>query len=183
MGLSMFTNSKMLLGALALALTWTSTISISTSTSTNGALAQTPQGFGQGQVLENMKAASTAMKAFYKEHGNMPASQADFDIILQGLYSDEFSGSRTQAVTNGAYRVLGDYRITLDPSVANIDPEMWQKNPPERFNGMPGNSVIILSDGIKTFAIWGAALSGNPILDANNRALIIYKRMPDEPTN
>jgi hypothetical protein len=67
--------------------------------------------------------------------------------------------------------------------VANIDPEMWQKNPPERFNGMPGNSVIILSDGIKTFAIWGAALSGNPILDANNRALIIYKRMPDEPTN
>lgn len=179
----MFTNSKLLLGALALALTWTSTISISTSTSSNEALAQTPQGFGQGQVLENMKAASTAMKAFYKEHGNMPASQADFDIILQDLYSDELSGSRTQAVTNGAYRVLGDYRITLDPSVANIDPEMWRKNPPERFNGMPGNSVIILSDGIKTFAIWGAALSGNPILDANNRALIIYKRMPDEPTN
>lgn len=24
---------------------------------------------------------------------------------------------------------------------------------------------------------------GNPILDSNNRALIIYKRMPDEPTN
>lgn len=174
----MFTNSKMLLGAFALALTCTS---INTSTTPPRALAQTPQGFGQGQVLDNMKAASTSMKAFYKEHGNMPSSQADFDIVLQDLYSEELSGSRSQPATNGAYRVLGEYRITLDPTVANIDPEMWRKKPPERFNGMPGNSVIILTDGIKTFAIWGAALSGNPILDSNNRALIIYKRMEEVP--
>jgi hypothetical protein len=173
----MFTNSKMLLGALALALTCTTATTISTTTTE--AMAQTPQGFGQGQVLDNMKAASTSMKAFYKEHGNMPSSQADFDIVLQSLYSEELSGSRSQPTTNGAYRVLGEYRITLDPTVANIDPEMWRKKPPERFNGMPGNSVIILTDGIKTFAIWGAALSGNPILDSNNRALIIYKRMED----
>jgi hypothetical protein len=124
----MFTNSKMLLGALGsgpnldLLLLLFLLLPIPL-----GRMAQTPQGFGQGQVLDNMKAASTAMKAFYKEHGNMPASQADFDIVLQGLYSDELSGSRTQPATNGAYRVLGDYRITLDPTVANVDPEMWRR--------------------------------------------------------
>lgn len=187
----MFSKSKLVLVAFALVLTCASFGALGPSLlvrpgarpspACGAANAQVPQGFGQGQVLDNMKAASASMKAFYKEHGNMPSSQADFDSLLKGLYSEELSGSRIQASTDGAYRVLGDYRITLDRTVANMDPEIWRKNPPERFNGMPANTVIILSDGEKTYAIWGAAFSGNPILDSNNRALIIYKKMEDEP--
>ena len=176
MGLTMLYKSKLLVSALILALTVTFCFDFFGAT-----LAQTPQGFGQGQVLANMKEASASMKAFYKEHGNMPSSQTDFDSVLKGLYSEEFSGSPAQVRTEGAYRVLGDYRITLDRTVANNDPEIWRRTPPERFNGMPANAVVILSDGEKTYAIWGAALSGNPILDSNNRAMIIYKKMEDQP--
>lgn len=166
----MFSKCRPLIGASILALAAGSVV-----------FAQQPQGFGQGQVLDEMKQASSVMKRFYREHGNMPSTQSDFDSVLKELYSEELSGPNPMVKTEGAYRVLGDYRITLDQTVANVDPEVWRKNPPERFNGMPANAVIILSDGSKTYAIWGAAFSGNPILDSNNRAMIIYKKMADEP--
>lgn len=139
--------------------------------------AQSPQSMSFDMVFSKMRLASKAMQAYYREHGNMPSATNELDAALLLVYPPEEYGNQNPIVSDGIYRVLADVRIALDPTIANSDPDLWRSSPPERFNFMPAFSTIVLSDGQKTYCIWGSSVSGNPILDSNNRAIIIYKCM------
>lgn len=145
-------------------------------------VAQEPQGLGEGAVVAKMRTASAAVKRFYAAHGVMPSSAPELDSVLRDIYPPEMFGTAMPIVSDGSYRVLSDVRIAVDPTIVNCNPDLWRADPPDRFNGVPAYNVVILTDGQKTYTIWAASISGNPILDSNNRAIIIYKTMEDNPS-
>lgn len=140
------------------------------------ALAQWGQGLTSGLYQNGAKSAVSILKAFYKEHQQLPRTTTELDDILVECYT-AISGSLpdliTTPITNwNDYRVLGSVMIKLDPTCANAPVDAWRLSPPQNWM-VPGGKIVILSDGSSQYLIWFATIGGTPMLDENNHCIFM----------
>ncbi len=145
------------------------------------ARAQTPQGLNDGELVTRMKEASRQMSTFYKENEHLPSTIQELDAFLNQL--EENDRTRKQAEQFGTYRRLGFTCIAIDKSIADIPIDSWRRAPPNKLNFMPACTVVILTDGENTCLIWAASISGNPILDSDSKAILIYRKLEAQEKN
>ena len=138
------------------------------------AISQTPQGLTDGDLVMRMKDAARQMSSFFKENEHVPSSVQEIDALLHQLEEDEKPNKQPEQF--GTYRRLGFTCVALDKSIKDIPIESWRQAPPNKLNFMPACTVVILTDGENTCLIWGASISGNPILDSENKAILIYRK-------
>jgi len=134
--------------------------------------AQMPQGFIEGTLVMQMQRLPDTLKEYYRSNASLPSQPQDIDTLLKKICANLFGSVPQQQPTSvGAYRVLGTLRMACDETVTNLSPDQLRQHPPENWNA-PGNTISIITDGRSHYVIWAAALSGNPIVDSDKRAIV-----------
>jgi hypothetical protein len=134
---------------------------------------QMPTGLTDGIFISQMSQIVSLLKTYYAHKSTLPSTPQGEDELLAYLYKNMFGGeARTQDFSqSGTFRVLGNLRMAVDTTIQNIPAEIWRKNPPDNWQA-PSNSITIYVDGDSRYMIWTAAISGTPLVDSNNKAII-----------
>jgi hypothetical protein len=134
--------------------------------------AQMPQGFTEGTLVFQMQHIPGLLREYYQSNFSLPSQPQGFDELLKKICASLFGSVPKQQPTSvGAYRALGTFRIACDENVTCRPVEQLRQHPPENWNA-PANTISIVTDGKSRYVIWAAALSGNPIVDSDQRAII-----------
>ncbi len=143
-------------------------------------------GFGQVDLLRQVRETSDAMVEYRKSHEHTPQTSDELDDALKAVFAKISMTAANPTVTpqsSGVYRTYYQFRMTYDPSVKSITVINGKVIVPKNWTA-PSNSVVIISDGNDTFAVWAAGDDEQPINDpTTNNPLVILKTIADSQSS
>jgi hypothetical protein len=146
--------------------------------------AQSMMGFGQEDLIRQVRETAAAMRQYRKDHDRFPELQPELDDTLKTVFKRvSLSQADTTIVpqSRNNFRTYYQFAIAVDPGIRSLTVINGQIKPPNSWNAPP-NSIVILSDGQNQFAVWAAGMNGSPINDpTTNVPMIIHETIEPQP--
>nr|MBP7578826.1 hypothetical protein [Candidatus Obscuribacter sp.] len=102
-------------------------------------------GFGQVDLLRQVRETSDAMVEYRKSHEHTPQTSDELDDALKAVFAKVSMTAANPTVTpqsSGVYRTYYQFRMTYDPSVKSITVINGKVIVPKNWTA-PSNSVVI----------------------------------------
>jgi hypothetical protein len=135
-------------------------------------------GFGQLELIRQMKGAQAALISYRQEYGHLPQQTPELDQALKMAFRRVSLSSADPTITaqsQGIYRTYYQFAITYDPTGLNgLSVVNGKIDVPSNWSA-PCNTVVMISDGADKFAVWGAGTDQRPVNDptTGNPAVIL----------
>ena len=135
-------------------------------------------GFGQLDLFRQITATAAAMRRYRCEHSHFPQQTPELDAALMAVFGAVSMSPAPQNVSvqsQNNFRTYFQFAIALDPSIRGLSVVNGRVNIPNNWQADP-NTIVIMTDGADTMAIWAASGDRKPINDpTTNNPLVILQ--------